>query len=60
MEIRDECLGRHAAMLQAVAEQLRILELTRKDGSLDQCSFAIEAVAAALICAVSSPVETLQ
>ena len=58
MEIRNEGLGKHAAVLQVVADQLRTLESTRKDDSLDQCSIAIEAVAAALIVAPSS-VETL-
>ena len=59
MEIQNECLGRHAAVLQVVADQLRTLELTNEDGSLDQCTFAIEAVASALICTELSPVDTL-
>lgn len=59
MEIQDECLGRHAAVLQVVADQLRTLELTHEGGSLDQCTFAIEAVASALICAELSRAETL-
>lgn len=59
MEIQNEGLGRHAAVLQVVADQLRTLELTHEDGSLDQCTFAIEAVASALICTGLSPVETL-
>jgi hypothetical protein len=59
MEIQDECLGRHAAVLQVVADQLRTLELTHEGGSLDQCTFAIEAVASALIVAGLSRVETL-
>jgi hypothetical protein len=42
-----------------VADQLRTLELTHEGGSLDQCTFAIEAVASALIVAGLSRVETL-
>ena len=59
MKIQDECLGRHAAVLHVVADQLRTLEATHEGGSLDQCTFAIEAVASALICAELSRAETL-
>ena len=60
MEIKDEYLGRHAAVLQVIADQIRTLGSTHNTGSLEQYSSAIEAVAAALICAAPSPVETLQ
>lgn len=60
MEIKDEYLGRHAALLQVIADQIRTLGSTHNTDSLEQYSSAIEAVAAALICAAPSPVETLQ
>lgn len=59
MEIQDEYLGKHAAVLQVLADQLRTLESTGTVGPLEQYSVALESVAASLICERLIPHEAL-
>ena len=46
-------LGRHAAVLQMVAEQLRSDNFSNETEALDACTDTIELVAAALLCSAS-------
>lgn len=55
MTQHDEGFARHAAVLQLVAEQLRGYDASSRGMRLEQCSLAIESVAAALICAEGNP-----